>query len=514
MNIISILNFRSCFPFYIIFILCLVACNDTPVSIENTLVNAGDNKKELIKAIKHYKRTGEKKKLQALYFLIENMPLHSHKTGKGAIAYNALFNQLATTPLARKEYLNVIWDSITRKEPIKFANHVVDQNDIISIRADFLIEHIDAAFNARTYTWARNLSEKDFYRYILPYKLVEEVPELWNKKIQIKYRHFQEKSSRVTDPYDACLMINAELKKKFKIRSIPSYWDLTYRQLESIGSGKCFQATQYTAYIMRSFGLPIAMDFTPYWGNMNGGHEWNALIWNGKPVPFVGSESDPGKTKIDLAMQRKRSKVFRRTFAVQKDGLHYLSQGTEEIPKLFKDYYFEDVTREYIPVSDVDVKLNSKNIQFKYVFLCVFNRQKWAPIFWAKNDNGRATFKDMGRGISYLPVYYSGGVLLPAGMPLFLNQDGSVTQLKQDLSFNESIILRKKGPQGPSIIACHTYELHQWNDGWHMLEKKEATADSLVFLNVSKNSLLWLKSSDKSSNERIFVYKKSQQLWW
>ncbi|HEY1055102.1 MAG TPA: hypothetical protein VGE24_08210, partial [Emticicia sp.] len=403
---------------YLTFLVSLLfcTCKHIPDNVQS-VISESDNSAQLKKAINHYQETGEKNKLKALYYLIDNMRYKYHVEGKGVENYNYLLDKLCETPEIRKEFYSSIWDSLANAHSIRFPGETYTVYDINTITAELLIEHIDAAFKAWQMPWAKELSFEDFCEYILPYKLVNEVPDSWMQQIQ---KSFKDIPIPTEDPYEACLLINSELKKRFKIRSIPVYWDLNYTKLDKIRSGKCYQATQYSAYVMRAMGVPVVMDFTPLWGNMNGGHEWNALIWNGKPVPFVGSESDPGKTKVDLAMQRKRSKVFRHTYTIQKDGLQYLTQGTEEIPQLFKDYYLKDVTREYIPVSDVEVMLNKNNVNFNYVFLCVFNRQKWQPIYWAKNNQGQAKFKDMGRKIAYLPVYYSGGELLPASEPFLL----------------------------------------------------------------------------------------------
>ena len=63
----------------LILILCqLVACNQYPSDVEQTLILAGKNKTELIKVLNHYKGK-DKLKYKAACFLIGNMPYHQCK---------------------------------------------------------------------------------------------------------------------------------------------------------------------------------------------------------------------------------------------------------------------------------------------------------------------------------------------------------------------------------------------------------------------------------------------------
>jgi len=506
------LELRRIFPYLIALPVLLSAGCELPESTAKVIQNSG-NEIELQKVVAYYRQGNDDRKLRALFFLIDNMQYKVHPQGQGVNNYASLLDSLSNTPTERKEWLEHIFDSLKVHSNIHIPGSFHYNSDLATIRSQDLIEHIDGAFKAWNYPWAKSLTFEQFCHYLLPYKIVDENPMVWNTQVQDKFENLTDSLKGVTDPYAICLAINAQLKQTFKIRSVPTYWDLDFNQLDKIRSGKCYQATQYTTYIMRALGLPVTMDFTPYWGNMNGGHEWNALIYNGKPIPFVGSESDPGKTKIDLAMQRKRGKVFRRTYEIQQNSLLFLTQGSEEIPQLFKNYHMEDVTKEYIPVSDIDLDLTTVSSTFKYVFLAVFNRQEWTPIDWAENNNNKGLFKNIGRGIAYLPVYYSEGNLIPAGKPFLLEQNGIVKFLN-NTGKKEEVTIKRKGPRGPGIVEGNEYELLFWEDGWRNLGKKAAQADSITFVGVPQHSLLWIRSKDKSSNERIFQYENENQIWW
>lgn len=493
---------------YITMFVLLHSCRDSPATIKN-IIASSNNEQELSKAVAYFQEAGDPRKLKALNFLLENMPYHEHDTGEAIENYNFLFDFLAETPENQKEFMESIWDSLVVEHDMDRPAYFERVKDIETLTADFLIDHVDNAFRAWEQPWAKDLDFADFCNFILPYKLLKERSENWMSEVQQDYAGLNVDAE---DVYDACLQINNELKRRFKIRTLPAIADVTYSQLDRIRSGKCYHATQYTSYVMRTFGVPVVIDYT-YWGNMNGGHEWNALIYNGKPIPFVGSESDPGKTKIDLARQRKRSKVFRHSYAIQRDEIRYLIEEGEDIPPLLRDYYMQDVTKDYIPVKDVEFAVDPAYDK-RYLYLCIFNRQEWIPIYWGKSKNSRVVFPNMGRGILYLPVAYEVKDLISVSNPVIVHQDGRVEEINVDSSTKRTIVMKKKSPEGPSIIKGNAYELFYWSEGWSSIGKQVAAADSLIYDDVPDNALLWIRSKDKASNERPFLYKDGEQIWY
>lgn len=64
------------------------------------------------------------------------------------------------------------------------------------------------------------------------------------------------------------------------------------------------------------------------------------------------------------------------------------------------------------------------------------------------------------------------------------------------------------------IVSGDEYELFYWNDKWISLGKKTADNNNLVYKNVPKNSLLWLRDLTTGKEERPFTYEHSKQIWW
>lgn len=64
------------------------------------------------------------------------------------------------------------------------------------------------------------------------------------------------------------------------------------------------------------------------------------------------------------------------------------------------------------------------------------------------------------------------------------------------------------------IIPGDLYELFYWDSRWISLGKQSAQANRLVYNEVPKNALLWLRNRTKGHEERPFTYEEGKQIWW
>lgn len=84
------------------------------------------------------------------------------------------------------------------------------------------------------------------------------------------------------------------------------------------------------------------------------------------------------------------------------------------------------------------------DIHPKAVYLYVFNNFTWIPIHWGLIEGDQVTFTDMGRGVVYLPAYYSGKDFTPVGDPFLIDDFGHVVSYKPDVIRQETLILKRK----------------------------------------------------------------------
>ena len=144
--------------------------------LEAVLRLAGSNRPELEKVLDRYAADeADSLKYRAAVFLIENMPGHIGYDRTQMDSLTSLMMPVfrSSTPIPeKKEAVERIcrqWDEDHGKLTIR--------QDIEVITADYLIDHIDLAFETwRSDPWCRHLNFDEFCEFILPYRCFELQP--------------------------------------------------------------------------------------------------------------------------------------------------------------------------------------------------------------------------------------------------------------------------------------------------------------------------------------------------
>jgi hypothetical protein len=497
-------------------VICFLSCNKLPPRVEQVLLASGHNRPELEKLIKHYQQDKNHLKLRAAYYLIENLPEQFHYEGKAVDSCTRLFTEAATTG----QYFDRthLGDSLQlTMDSINFST-LQKVYDIHHIEAGYLIDNIEEAFAAWEYPWAKQLTFRQFCEYLLPYKVKNEKPDRWRSFFRKKYSWVTDSLKNKQDYQEACTLINNDLRKWFYFTKMDFPYDPSFSDLLHLQAGRCPAEVQFTTYAMRAMGIPVAYEFVNAWANRNNGHDWNALIFTNKLIPFLGTEVDPGTYKIEYAMpgaiRSKRAKVFRKSFEPAINAITLAEQ--ESIPLVFTDRLMKDVTREYVPVSNVSVNLQPESREFNYAFLCVFNNLTWKPVHWSVIKNDKAVFTDMGRDIVYLPVVYEDNAITPVAKPFILTKEGKVVFIQADTLHKAPLSLNRKYPVGDDnkIDSGSHYELLYWDNKWRSLGRQLATRENILFNNAPANALFWIRNLDAGLQERIFTLENNQIRWW
>ena len=88
--------------------------------------------------------------------------------------------------------------------------------------------------------------------------------------------------------------------------------DFPLSMLGHLKLGTCKEYAHLCVALLRTAGIPSAVDFVPQWGNRSLGHEWCAvLLGEGVTIPFA-----PGERLGEHFAKRKEDrlpKVFRQT---------------------------------------------------------------------------------------------------------------------------------------------------------------------------------------------------------
>ena len=209
-------------------------------------------------------------------------------------------------------------------------------------------------------------------------------------------------------------------------------------------SGKCTGEARFTICLCRQLGIPAAYDFTPHWGNRSSSHSWSVLInEQGKSMPFYMGNF-PGDTAHYFNSYIK-PKVFRYRYSMNK-RIALDMKYELDIPKLFQNPHFTDVTSEYCTTSDIERPIPDKIKNNKIAYICVFDNRNWVPVYYGNIRNGKVIFKSMGRGIAYMAATYENGEIVPFGNPFILNNKGKLKELSANTKKTITMKLLRKYP--------------------------------------------------------------------
>lgn len=343
------------------YFLVILSCNHKDKELNSALKLAGDNKEELKKVIDYYSQsTADSLKLQASYFLIENMYGLNYYQGKLINDYYKFFDIAKRQKSKRKAIsftdLHGIGDSISRVYGQFSSDRVDELYDLKQLTAQYLIRNIDMAFKVwNEQPWGKYISFDQFCEYILPYRVGNENPYDYDRaEVYKMYNPILDSVIRASgDETGACIAINNKLIKEGWL------WTDGIEMLPHFGAktlldkrvGVCREYTDIAVYTMRAAGVPVTIDFTPQWPNRKMGHTWNVLLTRqGKNIPFMGVESNPG---VPHKPDHKMAKVYRNTFAIQPQSLAMIAGKKDILPPFFYNPRFCDVSDEYFEATDI-----------------------------------------------------------------------------------------------------------------------------------------------------------------
>lgn len=482
-----------------------------PAGVRRTLARAGENRAELEKVLRHYRREGDPLKLEAAEFLIANMDGHGYAVaalydaGKNEIEFDALDYPTFNEALEAVEALEAEHGELDFERK-RF------EADTRTVSAAYLIENIDLAFEAwREKPWAKDLSFRAFCEYILPYRGSNEPVNSWRRACLDRYADLPENRG---DLNEAGSLIRRDVHQWVRFSDL--YYlhptDQGFDEMNARGLGRCEDISNMMGYAMRANAIPVATDYTPYWADRDNNHAWEVIL------------DARGEGRAGLS--NRAAKIYRKTFAIQGDSLGALKTDRESVPKWLAGRNFIDVTSQYLTTSDVTIELeNQAPAGARFAYLCVFNGGEWKAIHWGMIEDGRVMFTAMGRRIAYLPAYQVEKELRPAAAPFILDEQGRVCPLRADSARLLTIQIIATTPTTPDadtridrpMIAVKPgrgYELFVWDDGWRSLGTQVAGDEPVSFESVPAGGLFWLVEEGSRRLERIFTIEDGRQVFW
>jgi len=493
--------------------------------VKNILELAGENQAELEKVIQHFIDKGEVIKEEAAYFLIGNMKEHGYAEFK---LVDSIGNDVDFSVLDYADYEALLdgWDAIEDNSgKIHFELDTMIK-DYQSINAEYLIQNIDLAVDAwENNPWAQHLSFDQFCEYVLPYRSSNEPIEDWRTYFIEELSWVKDSVKDPSDPIEAACYVNDYIKSWFRFD--PRYYehptDQGLAEILNNKMGRCEDMTNLAIYAMRALAIPVMSDFTPYWANTGNNHAWNAILdKNDSIIIFMGGEANPGEYELGHKMAR----VYRKTFAIQKQSLAEKVAEWEKAPPYLNKNSIRNVTNEYVETKSVKVELTQgipDSTNFAYI--CVFNSGKWKAISYGKPYGTKVNFSGMGMGIAYLPAFYYEEEIITAGNAFILSDSGKVEYKIPDGDKRIELKLysttkRITKETTDFIEEAHfnqgkEYILYYWNEKWVEAGNAIANKGPLVYANIPSNAIYWLVEKDSRKEERIFTIDEDGiQAWW
>ena len=398
----------------------------------------------------YYNKDGNQEKILSAQFILNNMKFHHYKYG---LYFDSLFDGIDSIFNANdypqcREKIRIFESQFHGKTEFSKDFNCLCDSDIIN--------NINSAYSIwKEGSWSRHLSFSDYCEYLLPYKVGEEKPSVeWRNQLRNVFyptsEIYQYSDDRYYQSYFAACIVNDKLRKMqfhnsfiLTDRSI----ELPISVLSKMKMGQCYDYAKLTTYVMRSCGIPVAIDFTPQWPDRAGAHCWNSLLDNfGNTIPFMGCESNPGTTS---KIGRRMAKVFRLTFSYQEGSLYNLNKKYKKpIPSVFNTPFIKDVSNLYFKGSNLLIDIDEEHSQRNIIYLAVFGNNEWIPVDYSEiSPSNKAFFSDIGRDIVYLPVFWSENGIIPAGNAVCVDLNGKIDTLKPNMQELQTITINRTYPQ-------------------------------------------------------------------
>ncbi len=433
------------FSLLVLIIAASAACNTTGVDqeLKSSLNLAGKNKKELTKVIHHYKKNpADSLKLRAAQFLIKNMQWHYGKQVKPSeelwklfVLEDSLIRPLLREPDSDKSDRALYGYKYGAKKMLiadalrKTEINEEYQPDLITQSASAIIENIDAAFQVKELEWCRNLGFDEFCEYILSYRFNNEAVYPIRQKLRSHFAELYRKDEDKMNGWQTIAFMNNLLSHFNWDWDDPSsfssmgFYNIFFWHQENF---TCSQHIAVLGQMMRSAGLPVTEVFTPNWRDNSLGHSWCAIpAADDSLVLFSAVYQNPGDIYLPHSPLM-ATKLYMKTFASQPDSPFFLKTEDEELPPSFKTPCLKDVTAEFVPVNDVEIKLNSKVPDVNLCWFSVFIQGNWTPVGWGKINRKTNTidFESIPVGLTGIAGFYINGRITPCSEMFTVLENG------------------------------------------------------------------------------------------
>lgn len=455
----------------------LFSANYTP-ELEKALQQACKNRISLEQVLKHY--ANNKEKYQAACFLIVNMVGHS-QAGRVVYydpqidvfrrqidsAYYAMVkgktNEKTNTDEFKKQLSatdKMYRDKIEAYSFKQAQIAEIDLSDIQTLDANFLIRHIDNAFDKRKKVkFARQLSFQDFCSYVLPYRVINDYPLVQESKLFTDFfsKYLQaDKVSKVNDVVERYNQTASRLR--WFMGKYPFETNIGFNELFFNSFFDCVDVAHYGASALRAAGIPVAVEYNSAYKLWSGRHYFVSTLDSAERWCTFSPES--GLPIYKDPKFREALNIYRIHFDKQKNNPSSLKSENEYLPDNFIDPYIEDVTKNIMNVVSIKLPFAIPTTN-RLAYLASFqSEQGLTTVTWGKIDTKtqKVNFENVVPDNLYFPMYMSADNKLKAfGDPFWIKTDSTSSTKFKIIPFTPqkgkilNVDLLRKFPQKPNM---------------------------------------------------------------
>ena len=396
---------------------------------------------ELLKEVLFHLDTTDSLAVEASKFIVENMSYQFSVRGTLVTAYEDSIKYHFDNALKMEQSLKMINQS-ARQYSLTFPD------DTTYVSPEFLANNIKLALEKyRKSPWKESIPFDLFCKYVLPYKVNREQTENWREAL-LENKDFQVdkiiKNESMLGSATALHGAMYERKKDFKIINL-GLPELPFSCTEALMVGTCHELCNYGVTVMRAFGIPTTVDFTPQFANRSGGHEWCSIIFSADSCQGFDVTVDSLGYNEFWDPETRFAKVYRRTYHQIESNHRSMMGFVSYLPNFFNDPRIEDVTHLYCETADIKIP-RKKGESNSIIYLSVFDNKNWFPIAWGSTSDNSIVFQNLGREAVYLPEVFTEEKREPYDYPFVVNKNGDHQFLKPDLSELDTVRLTRKFP--------------------------------------------------------------------
>ncbi len=416
---------------------------------------------------------------EAARYLLDNMPYHygygvtvrdSKEVDRWAEETTATLRGL----LDEYGLYHVPGDSVRALRDIRRADSLAMQRidkevqseftpamDGSQVTAAFLIRHINHAFKVwRTSKFAKNLTFDEFKEYILPYKAFngysfleseDTYARLFDGMIALDSIH---NTRDCIQAYNYVMRTLRDLTGSKQCHGRKGLYDLFFYRAHA-----CDDLASYACCILRSLGVPIAVEHAVGYRSFTGMHYFCSLYDDatGEWYTYNPETYDP----TIYWSEEENLNIYRNTYGAQPGTPYFLHAEGEHVPDELYNPCMVDVTSHVKPTHSITLPVDTL-YGANLAYLATFNRAMPDALLhatWGVIDKeaGTVTFEHAMPRVLYFPVCYQGRRMKVLGAPFYLDNEGNISYLPHvdmERDEQEAVTLTRKYPRKKNMIRA------------------------------------------------------------